>query len=186
MHDRDALIRSYDKIAREYAETFGGELDHKPYDRRILAELMAAVPAGGPICDMGCGPGHVAAYLVAQGANAMGVDLSPGMVECARGLHPEIDFQLGNMLDLDSPDESWAAVVALYSLIHLERDEVGQAMAEFHRVLLPGGRLLVGIHRGEDDLSVDEWFEKPVEFWCNLFEPEEIAAPARSAGFLDV
>ena len=53
-------------------------VDHGPFDRRMLDQLAAAVRGRGQVCDLGCGPGHIARYLCAQGAGALGVDLSPG------------------------------------------------------------------------------------------------------------
>ena len=68
---------------------------------------------------MGCGPGHVARYLQAHNVQVCGVDLSAELVERARRLNPGIEFQQGDMMALDIPDEAWVGIVAFYSLIHI-------------------------------------------------------------------
>src|ERR1700722_15188900 len=56
---------TYDKVASAYAATFLHELDHKPFDREILTRFAAATRGssreGHPVCDLGCGPGHIGA-----------------------------------------------------------------------------------------------------------------------------
>src|SRR5438034_5027380 len=58
---------SYDRIAEEYANRISGELDHKPLDRMLLDEFAARFKGAGRVCDLGCGPGHVARYLHDRG-----------------------------------------------------------------------------------------------------------------------
>lgn len=83
----------------------------------------------GPVCDLGCGPGHVARYLHDLGMEEIfGLDLSTGMVETARRLNPGIEFRQGNMLSLDAGDGSWGAIVAFYSIVHLPRGALPRAL----------------------------------------------------------
>ena len=85
---RDAKVRAaYDAVAATYAERLGDELDRKPFDRWLL-DRVAVLAGGLPVVDVGTGPGHVAAYLAAAGADVTGVDLSPAMVEEARAPVP--------------------------------------------------------------------------------------------------
>ena len=59
---------SYDRVADEYVRRIADELRDKPLDRELLDRFAASVGSGGPACDMGCGPGHVARYLRERGA----------------------------------------------------------------------------------------------------------------------
>jgi len=179
---RDELVAGYDTVADVYAERFAHELDHKPFDRRILDELAARLAGRGRVCDLGCGPGHIARYLCAQGVDAFGVDLSPGMVEVARRLHPSLRFEVADMRALPLADGSLAGVVAFYSLIHLQRAEVPAAAAEIARVLQPGGILLASVHGGEGELHADEFLGAPVSFDATFFQPDELADFFRDAG----
>src|SRR5262245_37027789 len=102
----------YDRLAGEYAKRIAGELQHTPLDRQLLNRFATEMRTGGEVCDLGCGPGHVARYLRDAGVNVFGIDLSPGMVKQARQLNPGIVFREGNMLALDLPDEQLAGITA--------------------------------------------------------------------------
>ena len=99
-----SIRKSYDELADEYARRIADELRHKPFDRELLNRFAAEVSGRGEVCDMGCGPGHVARYLHDAGASVFGLDLSPRMLEEARRLNPDIRFCEGNMMALDLPD----------------------------------------------------------------------------------
>src|SRR5689334_18005795 len=96
-HYTDRTRDGYDKVAAQYAQHYISELDHKPLDRQLLDRLTAMTAGKGRVCDLGCGPGHVARYLRDRGADAFGIDLSPAMVEQAAQANPGIEFRQGNM-----------------------------------------------------------------------------------------
>ena len=75
---RDDRVRaSYDAVAPAYADQLVDELlDKLPFERWLL-DRVAAHADGGPVVEVGCGPGHVTAYLADAGADASGIDLSP-------------------------------------------------------------------------------------------------------------
>ena len=174
---------SYDRVAAEYVQRISGELEHKPLDRQLLDRFAARVQGLGPVCDLGCGPGHVARYLHERGVPVIGIDLSPVMVEQARRLNPGIEFRQGNMLSLDVEDGAWGGIVAFYSIIHLSRSEIAAALAEMKRVLRPGGLLLLAFHVGDETLHLDEWWGQPVSVDFHFFRPEEMADSLRTVGF---
>jgi len=93
-----SIRESYDRIADEYAFRIFNELQYKPLDRELLNRFAAEVAGRGAVCDMGCGPGHVARYLRDVGTSVFGLDLSSQMIEQARRLNPDISFREGNML----------------------------------------------------------------------------------------
>jgi ubiquinone/menaquinone biosynthesis C-methylase UbiE len=172
---------SYDRVAAQYALRMNDELDHKPLERRLLVEFAARVE--GRIADVGCGPGHVAAYLQEQRADVLGLDLSPAMVEQARDLHPTVEFAVGDMRSLPLEDSALGGIVAVYSLIHIPRLEVVAVLREFRRVLRAGGRLLVGFHIGEEIRHSDEWWGEPVNLDFIFFTPAEMAGYLAAADF---
>jgi SAM-dependent methyltransferase len=178
------LKKSYDRVAEDYAEQFRGEIEKKPFDRKMLDWLVEKVGDQGVICDMGCGPGQIARYLHDRGANVCGVDLSPAMVERASALNPEITFQQGDMLALaEVADNSYGGVAAFYSIVHVPRPAVVQALRELNRVLRPGGILLLTFHIGQEIIHRDEWWGKAVSLDFIFFEREEMKAYLMTAGF---
>jgi SAM-dependent methyltransferase len=178
------LQSSYDRVAEDYAAQFRDEMEKKPFDRKMLDWLIEKVGERGIICDMGCGPGQIARYLHDLGAKVCGVDLSPSMVEQALALHPDIPFQQGDMLALTKVDDnSYGGVAAFYSIVHVPRPAVVQALQELKRVLRSGGTLLLTFHLGQEIIHFDEWWGKEVSLDFIFFDREEMKGYLRTAGF---
>ena len=112
-----SIRESYDRLADEYARRIFNELQHKPLDRELLNRFAAEVAGHGEVCDMGCGPGHVARYLHDAGTTIFGLDLSPGMLEQARRLNPGISFQEGDMTALHLKDATLAGIAAVIAAL---------------------------------------------------------------------
>lgn len=144
----DDTRASYDAVAVSYAGLLREALAGEPFLRGILALFAEVVRArgNGPVADIGCGPGHITAYLLSLGLDAFGIDLSPAMIDVARRDHPGLRFEVGSMTGLDLADDSVTGLLAWFSLIHVPDDEVPAVLAEFLRVLRPGGPLLLGFH----------------------------------------
>ena len=143
----------YDEYAEQYAEMFSDSLSKYPLERGLLATFAElATTVGGPVADLGCGPGHVTAYLASLGLDAFGVDVSSGMIAQARERNPGLRFEIGSMAALDIPDGSLGGIVSRYSIIHTAPDDVPAILAEFRRVLAPSGCALVSFP-GTDDAS---------------------------------
>lgn len=179
------LQSSYDRVAEDYAARFRDELDGKPFDRKMLDWLAEKVGGAGVICDMGCGPGQVARYLHGLGVRACGVDLSPEMVREAQRLNPEVHFRQGDMLALSEvEDDAYGGMAAFYSIVHVPRQKVAQALREFIRVLRPRGVLLLAFHIGREVKHLDEWWGKEVSLDFLFYETEEMKRQLTAAGFV--
>lgn len=175
--------RSYDLVADEYVRRIFEELQHKPLDRELLDRFATRVRDVGPVCDMGCGPGHVARYLHERGVDVCGVDLSAGMVAQARRLVPGVEFRQGDIMHLQAPDQAWAGIAAFYSLLHIPRGDLAEAFGELRRVLRPGGVLLLAFHIGDETIHLDEWWGQKVCVDFFLFRSDGMTAFLRAAGF---
>jgi SAM-dependent methyltransferase len=174
--------RSYDAVAEKYAAGFRDELSRKPLDRALLACLVEQAEPGAPIADLGCGPGHVAAWLAGHGAAALGIDLSAAMVAVGRRDYPDVEFREGDLLDLPVADGEFGAVVAFYSLIHLEHSELPRACEEIRRVLRPSGLALVSFHVGTEVRHLTEWWGIDVDVDFRFLEVADVTQTMRRAG----
>jgi SAM-dependent methyltransferase len=167
------------------------ELRQKPLDRALLRafaeEVLEGFGATAAVCDAGCGPGHIGAFLADLGLSVTGVDLSPVMIDRARALHPNLSFAVGTMTALDAGDGAWQGLIAFYSIIHLTSDtEARAALREFHRVLVDDGLLLVAVHlaeHGDTTVHADEMLGVSVDMEFRFFELEPLAASIAAAGF---
>ena len=127
------------------AQVAGYEEFFVPITTRLVEPVLDVTEVGGGarVLDVASGPGQVAAGAAGRGASVIGVDVAEGMLSLARRLHPEIEFRRGDAEALPFPDASFDAVVANFVMLHLGRPE--QAVAEFARVLAPGGRLALTV-----------------------------------------
>jgi SAM-dependent methyltransferase len=180
----DQLRAGYAPVARAYADELGEELSHKPLDRGFLDAFAATVATvGAPILEVGCGPGQVAAYLHARGADVSGLDLSPEMIAAATADHPAIAFAVGDMCALPHGDASLGGVVAFYAVVHLPTEELLLPFREFRRVLAPGGHLALAFHAGNEAVHVDELFGCATSLNFFFHDPDAVVAALTLAGF---
>jgi SAM-dependent methyltransferase len=175
------LPTSYDRLAAEYTARIANELEGKPFDREQLDRLAELVE--GTICDLGCGPGHIAGYLHGRGASVLGIDISAGMVAQAQQLHPGLEFRQGNMAALNIPDNAWGGIAAFYSIIHIPREQMVATLTELKRVLRPGGYLLLAFHLGRETIHADEMWGVPVSIDFNFLDRPEMEGWLQTAGF---
>src|SRR4030081_1538475 len=173
---------SYDTIAAEYANRIYPELKNKPLDRQLLDRFADDVRMSGPVCDIGCGPAHIARYLFDRGVNVFGLDLSWGMLNEAKRLNPNINFIQGSMLALGLGSDTLGGIAAFYSIIHVGREHVVTALAEMRRVSKRKGSVLLTFHLGEDVMRMTDFHDHPVDFEATLFLIEEMTAYANAAG----
>jgi ubiquinone/menaquinone biosynthesis C-methylase UbiE len=122
---------------------------------RSAAELPIGAPsahAAGPrVLDLGCGTGALAVRLARRGCQVTGIDVSPAMLaQAARraadeGLGDRLTLRELGIAELDTafPDAAFDAVTATLLFSELSPDEREYALAQAHRVLVPGERLLV-------------------------------------------
>jgi uncharacterized protein YceH (UPF0502 family) len=185
---RDSRVRSsYDVVAGTYADSLVAELGGLPFERWLLDRVVTHA-AGRPVVEVGSGPGHVTAYLAEHGADATGIDLSPGMVDEARRRFPGPAFEVGDLRELRRPTATtgWAAVLAWYSLIHLAASELPTALATLVRALDPSGWLVLALHVGTEVSHFDEWFGHEIDLDFVLHEQEAVVRVVEGAGLVEV
>jgi ubiquinone/menaquinone biosynthesis C-methylase UbiE len=177
-----SIRESYDRIADEYALRIFNELQHKPLDRDLLNRFAAEIAERGQVCDMGCGPGHVARYLHDAGTIVFGLDLSEKMLEQARRLNPDISFRQGNMMALDLEDRTLAGIAAFYAIVNISNEFLPLVFREMNRVLRPGGLLLLAFHTGDEVLHEEELWGRAISMDFFLFQPSQIRRCLEDAG----
>lgn len=178
------MARLYNRIAGAYAGRFGEDLRSGSGDRAFLDVALASAPGCGPVLDLGCGPGQIAAIAVDSGKPAIGADLSAGMLAVARRRVPLATFISADARALPLRAGSCRAVAAFYCLHHLPRAVLPSVLAELRRVLPVGGILLVATHLGTgEQLVTNEWNDALEMVRIAFYTKDELAALVVAAGF---
>jgi ubiquinone/menaquinone biosynthesis C-methylase UbiE len=139
----EQMVDSYDSYMRTM--TFGRE--------RALREMtvsLAQIQPGETILEVGCGTGTLtlaAKRRAGPAGKVFGIDIIPGMIESSRKkaaqAREDISFQLGSIDDIPFPADQFDAVLCSFMIFHMSDGVRRKGLAEIHRVLKPGGRLLI-------------------------------------------
>ncbi|MES9517199.1 class I SAM-dependent methyltransferase [Rhodococcus erythropolis] len=143
---RDIVRDSYSARSQEYTDLFGHMDSTHASDRALVTSWAATLT--GRVLDAGCGPGQWTDFLAQRGLAVSGIDLVPEFVERARDQYPDLSFEVGGFEALDVEADSLGGVLSWYSLIHHHPQDIETPLAEFARVIRPGGGLLVGFFEG--------------------------------------
>ncbi len=144
------MQQAYSLLAQRYIDAVGS-LEHVHADDLALIDRHLR-PVSGPVLDLGCGPGHLTGFLRTMHPDVTGLDLVPEFLEHARAHQPEARFESGSILELGlvRAPGSVAGALAWYSLIHLEPEQLDDALTAVRRVMAPGGALVVGFFDGPE------------------------------------
>jgi ubiquinone/menaquinone biosynthesis C-methylase UbiE len=134
----NAAADSYDKSPLSFWNYFGGQTIER-----------LSLPPGSSVLDVCCGAGASAlsaAKLVGPRGKVKGVDLANELLELARAKATQqhldnIHFELGDMLSLRFPSESFDAVVCVFGIFFVP--DMAMAVRELWRLVRPGGQLAV-------------------------------------------
>jgi ubiquinone/menaquinone biosynthesis C-methylase UbiE len=139
----EVIRHHWDRRAATFDDNEGRPLtdEQRHAWHELLAPLAGASPQ--PVLDVGCGTGFLALLLAELGHTVTGIDLAPRMIDRARTKAREadldVDFRVGDAVQIDAPDQAYELVIARHVIWNLPDPATG--VAEWLRVLRPGGRL---------------------------------------------
>ena len=139
-------------------------LSHRDSPSNAWIVDQADLASSDRVLDIGCGPGVAVGLAAPKVARAVGLDPTPGLITVARRRNrrtSNVEFRIGSADDLPFDDAAFTVVWAIASLHHWPAPQT--AFEEIHRVLSPGGRLLLAEWRidsqhghGLNPVGVDE------------------------------
>jgi SAM-dependent methyltransferase len=176
--------QAYNLAAQRYHELFHAEMNEKAYDRNLLDGFARHFNTGSLVCDAGCGPSaHIGRYVFEKGIPVVGVDIADRCVKLARQYNPAIPFEQGDIGKLAFARETFDGIIAYYSILDTPKSWVGRLFREFHRVLKPGGLLLVTVKAGTTEGYLTELLGIETELYFSLFTQAEIRRYYEEGGF---
>ncbi len=173
--------RGYDHMAEAYLAskgTLGSAVE------ALLDDLTRGLDREATILDLGCGAGVPVTRWLAERFRTVGVDRSARQLALARREVPGATFIRGDMVEVDFPPGTFAAIVSLYAIIHLPREEHPALLARLARWLAPGGGFLATWPLAAWEGEERDWQGWGAPMWWSHHGAEETLALLRDAGFV--
>ena len=166
----------YNKIAKRF-DSFRKQFD----TRDELLQFASALPVGANVLDAGCGTGIPSAkYLATRGFNITCIDSSSKMLELARQNVPTANFSLMDLTSISFRPRAFDGIIALYSVIHVARENHSIVFKSFHSVLKPHGLIL--LTAGSSSWEGTDKFLGADMYWSH-YGPRKTKSLLTEAGF---
>jgi ubiquinone/menaquinone biosynthesis C-methylase UbiE len=183
MTARAGVVRYWNAVSPRYLDLFRDELADKPDDVERLKAFAASLPAGGTVCDLGCGPcAHLTQLLADAGLRVTGIDISDVAIDLARLERPGLDLRVMDASALAFRDRSLDGLTAVYLIHYLPQTEWPVLFTECARVLKPGARLLVVATEGDGEGMIPDPLGGDVETFWSASSPEVLEAALMASG----
>ena len=180
-HEAKLLVElGYDRIADQY---LASKDRSDPDTLAALAELTCDFPPEAQVLDLGCGAGIPATAWLAERFATTGVDISARQLRLARRYAPVATLVKSDMGAVDFRPDTFEAVVALYAIIHLPREEQPALVARIHRWLKPGGRFLATWAPNSWEGQESDWESWGTAMWWSHYDAHGSLKMLREAGF---
>jgi len=170
-------IETYDKIAKIYSDyTFNLILQYH------LNEFISLLPKDGKILDAGCGSGKDVAYLTEYGFEAIGIDISEGLLKEAKK-RTKGKFKKMDITEMKFKDEEFDGIWSCATLYHLKKEDMLKVLKDFNKILKKKGVLFINVKEGEGEEVVKkkEYDDLPRLFV--YYSLGEILELVKEAGF---
>ncbi|MBI2912805.1 MAG: class I SAM-dependent methyltransferase [Chloroflexi bacterium] len=159
MQFKRIVAHGYDLIADRLARERG----HGTTVTRWLADLSVGLPDGARVLDLGCGSGVPHTAFLAKRFDVLGVDISRCQIELAANSVPAAQFILADMCSVGFPPGSFDAVTAIYSVIHVPRNEQPRLLHSIRRWLKPSGHAFLVLGGCDTPVGFEaDWFGTPM------------------------
>jgi len=163
MDFKKTVKEGYNAIANRYLAERGRD----SADVRLLEDFMKRLPVRARVLDAGCGAGIPITQMLSERFQVTGVDFSEAQIELAKQNVPNAEFLCEDITKLNFPANTFDGIVSYYAIIHIPREEHQPLLANFHRMLEPGGfaLLCLGAEHLIDD--IDENFLGARMYWSH-------------------
>jgi 2-polyprenyl-3-methyl-5-hydroxy-6-metoxy-1,4-benzoquinol methylase len=173
-----ATRKAYEKIYEEYASSNRLLND----DVKRSADAFVDYLSGKDVLDIGCAGGRETAYLASKGLTATGCDLSAAFVKLAKETYPECGFFEADMRSLKG-ESLYDGIWCNAAFLHVPKQDAGETLAGFYKLLRPNGVLYVSVMRGSFEGMRENKDMNWPERHFSEYTQEELDKKATEAGF---
>lgn len=169
---------AYDEIAETYTQTT--EQNETPQEQiQITQKFISNLPETGLLLDAGCG----SKTTLNHNLKSVGIDFSRQQLEQHTTENYPYALTQGDMTHLPFKDNSFRALTAFYSLIHIPLEDHQHVINEFARVLEPNSYALITEGSDQWQGSNEDWLESDTEMQWEIAGIQKTKQQLRTAGF---
>ncbi|WP_435361607.1 class I SAM-dependent methyltransferase [Haloarchaeobius sp. DFWS5] len=179
MDEIDRVRRGYEELGADYAARTSDEAR----ELAILSDFLDSLEAPTRLLDAGCGQGKPVLGRVTEEATAVGLDVSHEQLEVAAETVPPARLVHGEMTRLPFQDDTFDAVTAYNSIIHVPLADHQTVLDEFARVLRTGGRVLLSEASDEFERVNPNWLDSGITMTWHMAGAEATREQLQAAGF---
>lgn len=164
MDHRTTVRQGYERVAEAY-------LADRPFDSPdvvALSQLTSRLASGALVLDAGCGAGLPIAAQLSRSYRVVGVDFSPRQLKLAAQNVPAALLACQDLTRLGLAAGVFDAVCSYYAIIHIPRAEHASVLADFHRLLRPGGLAFLCLGAQDLDDDFDDDFYGARMYWSHF------------------
>lgn len=175
----DSTVEIYNKIAEKYAKSFKENSEEK----KIILDFINGLKKNAKVLDVGCGNSDYFELFNSFGISYTGIDISTGMIKEAQKTHPKGAFFVQDMNSLKLDQVSFDGIFCFFSLIHLPEENASVILKKFYEAIVSGGKLLLGLQEGDNELFIESPFLPGKKMYLNLYNKNKIENLLNKCGF---
>ncbi len=177
---RKIVEKGYDE--GDYQKFFRLNKNLNEMEQRFFDKLLHLIPKNAKVLDLGSGIGiPYDKYLVKSGCEITGIDISQKHINIARKNVPQAKYIKGDLSNIDFESGSFDAVVSLYAIFHIPREEHKHLFEKIYTILKEKGPILVTMGTNGMLMAVEEWIGS--EMAWSSYSIEENKKLIQEAGF---
>ncbi len=171
----------YDKIVKLHHEEFSYKEIHY---KKWLDLLVSKLRKGDIILDLGCGNGRAIKYLVDNGFQGVGIDISAKMIKLAKAHVPGGKFYKQQFTEINFQPRSISAIISFFALNHVSRAELKEILRQCRKVLKKDGFLLLGMVKGKGEGLFGGFYNKNMQLFGAAYTEKELREVLVSSGYI--
>jgi 2-polyprenyl-3-methyl-5-hydroxy-6-metoxy-1,4-benzoquinol methylase len=153
MEDKQIVRDGYNRVSFAYRKEDGYPSDYAEW----VNDIAAVTPIGSEVLDIGCGCGIPTSQLLSLNFKVTGIDISEIQIDRARHLIPAAEFICGDVVDMKFAPETFSAIVAFYSLIHIPIGEQPDLIKKIGSWIKADGHFMATVAMNSDEYTEKDW-----------------------------
>ncbi len=176
--------KTFNNISEEYIKRDQIVVDESIDVKKALEKFASLVPKEGKVLDIGSGGGRDSRFLANYGLKITAIDFSEKMIEGAKAIQSNIDYQVMDFERISFEDNQFDGVWANASLHHIPKANLSNVLTKIHGILKDHGTFFIKVKCGEaDSLRENKKFGHKLTRYFAFYKPKELEQLITTAGF---